>query len=206
MKSALLLPIVLLLIACGGGGGGGGGPAVFALVLTPQPGIDGFGSTLNTLTASGVQVGDDEFDTAFRGYYGFDTQSIPAGAVIQSATLRLYLGSVTGTPGTSYGPVAVDHKQTNATLSNLDFVFGDIVAGFATLPAVLTIGYHEVDATARLQADLLAGEPRSGYRLRPSGDGTPDNDGSTDVYVFSDVENTNGFGSPPQLVITYTLP
>lgn len=62
--------------------------------------------------ASALRTGDDTLDRQYKAIVSFDTTSLPDGAVIVSATLRLKRGSLTGTnPFNTHGSCFVDIRN-----------------------------------------------------------------------------------------------
>jgi hypothetical protein len=172
MRSLRLGPAALLaLAACGGGGAGGTSLFVHETTLAPYqeyglPGPD------ELPVFPGFLVGEELtfFSFYHRGFCRFDVTALPAGAQIESATLRVERTSVQGDPGT-LGVIRIDDVAGEG-----QFLFGPtayngpaLVTGFTTLdpPDVVVPNlpvHYTADVTGRLQAALDA--PRTRFNLR----------------------------------------
>jgi hypothetical protein len=111
-------------------------------VLESSEGSNSGGSTNSAdATVEALRTGDDASDRQFKSVLSFDTSSIPDGATILSATIRLRRGSVTGTnPFTTHGTLFVDIKSgtgfsNSASLQTGDFAAAADAAQVATMTA-----------------------------------------------------------------------
>lgn len=92
----------------------------------------------NDTNASAIRVGDTQQDRQQKGVVSFDTSSIPDGATIQSATVRLRRGSVTGTsPFDTHGSCLADIVNGgfggSTALAAGDFQAAATATGVATM-------------------------------------------------------------------------
>lgn len=92
----------------------------------------------NDTNANAIRVGDTNQDRQQKGVVSFDTSSIPDGATIQSATVRLRRGSSTGTnPFTTHGSCLADIVTGafggSTTLAASDFQAAATATGVATM-------------------------------------------------------------------------
>ena len=195
-STCALLGLPALLLLGNGCGDDDGAPAPVDVTLiasssfwlTPATGSLHYGTII---------LGDDASDVGNRGGVGFSPGSIPAGATINSATLRVYQLGDWG--GYSLGPVLVDHIiWTSAPGDN----FYDIAAE-STLAAPLSTtsgeGWREVDVTAAFQQDVSASRLESSFRLRHETEVSAN--GTADYSTWSgDQADTN----KPELVVNYT--
>jgi hypothetical protein len=154
---------------------------------------DGF---VDTATSSAVAVGDTDgtFDNYARGFVRFDRSSLPPGATVVSATLRLHQSAVTGAPYATHGDVLVDHVDIGTSLDAGDFGALPLIPALGTLSDDAGIESKDVDVTAAVLADVLAGRTTSDFRLYfplPT-----DGDGAEDYVQFDDVEGHFGDGVP----------
>ncbi|MBI2927274.1 MAG: fibronectin type III domain-containing protein [Verrucomicrobia bacterium] len=100
--------------------------------------VGGSYSATTTGTA-GLRAGDNKSDRQTKAFVSFDTSTIPAGAEIISATLRLKRGTKSGTnPFTTHGPCRVDIKAGtgfggSTALAKADFQAPADAVGVATL-------------------------------------------------------------------------
>lgn len=137
-----------------------------------------------------------------RGFVSFGTASIPGGATIQKATLRLYQVKIIGDPYGAGIRVMVDHLDYGDSLEHADYGAAAISASFATLSENATLGWKEVDVTDAVRNDRSTGRERSQFRIHM----TTENQGGTvqgDFAYFESADNNQGSGNTPQLLVTY---
>jgi len=155
-------------------------------------------------TTSALRVGDDNKDKQYKAVVSFDTSSIPDGATILSATLRLRRGTVSGTnPFTTHGTCWVDAQtgglSGSTTLELADF---QAIATAAQTASLSNAASNGVWSTASLNAAGLAALNKTGttqFRVYFSLD---DNDDMGNDYIgYYSGEATSA--NRPQLVITY---
>jgi hypothetical protein len=192
-----------------GGSGGGLGPEQ-TVTLSSTGTLDGWVRVDGTLQETGTQVivGDADvtgFSRATRGFYSFPLATIPAGATVTSAELRVNQIFVTGTPYGSLGSVVADHVDYGATLDASDYNNATLLASsIGTVSVNTALGFKSLFVTARVQADVAAPRPRAQFRLRFSG-AESNNNGSGDYAQFTDGEYALA-ASRPQLVVKYRVP
>lgn len=209
LRIALILLCASTLAACGGGGGGADetGPAVLNLVLPGDADLDGIvyasGAAFAT-TAPGA--GDTSTDQLARGVFAFRLAGLPAGAQIQQAVLRIAQARVLGDPYGQWGSLVADHLRVGPGLDGGDFTGNQITVAIGLLSSTPALGYKELDVTQRVIADLAASRLHSAYLVRFASAQSSDNQGDEDIALFGDTEDTLQVGTPPQLVIRYTLP
>lgn len=157
-----------------------------------------------TATAGKIRVGDDNAKKQYVAILSFDTSSIPAGAVITSATLRIMRDVVAGTdPFTTHGACSVavctGGFNGSAALEAADFQAAATAAGVATMSDPTTNGAL---STGALSAAGLAAINRTGvtqFRLSfASGD---DGDAVAD-YLQCNASN-DAVAKRPTLIVTY---
>jgi hypothetical protein len=195
-STAVLLGLLVLPVVNGcGGGEDEEQPVDVTLVsgnsfwLTPDPGSFEPGAT--------ILLGDNATDVGSRGGISFDPSSIPAGATINSATLRVYQTGAFG--GYSLGPVLVDHIIWTSAPGDS---FYSIVPE-STIPVALSTstaeGWKELDVTAAFQQDVTNARFESSFRLRHetevSANGTAD---------YSTWAGASADANKPELVVNYT--
>ena len=156
--------------------------------------------------SGGPLVGDFE-DVApgvgYRQVYSFDISSIPAGAQIVSATLRLYQAQAVGSPFTTLGNVLVDRIDIGAALDGADYASAALTSNIGTLSTSATIEYKMLDVTVAVQADRSASRSKSQFRLRFS-TADKNGDGVRDFLSFTDAEDSCcGVSKPPELIVAY---
>lgn len=161
-------------------------------------------SSTNTGT-SALRGGDNRRDRQYKAILSFDTSSIPDGAAIVSATVRLQRGRVTGTnPFQTHGSARVDISTGgfggNTTLSGSDFeapASASQVAILSDAPANLDWSEGILDAAGN-QAIHLQG--RTQLRIQFDLD---DNDDGSDDYIGYYSGDNGDSSRHPQLVVVY---
>lgn len=196
-------PIVAagLLTGCGGGGLTGGAPDV---VVNAPSTLDGYvtsaGGVLTT-ASTGVAVGDNAGNDGRRGFLRFSLGAIPPGATITSAVLRVAQANVSGIPYPVLGSLHVDHVDIGLALDGADYAAPALSFDIGTLSTDPTLTLRSLDVTGRVLADRAALRTTSDFRLRFNL-GT-DGDSFEDSTHLEDLENSQGTGQAPVLVITY---
>jgi hypothetical protein len=176
------------------------------VTLYSEPALDGHVSN-NGWIASGyynIYVGDDVSNQGWRGFVSFDLSSIPAGATITAATLRIFQSGCDGTPYSDLGNVLVDHLNYGDTLDGTDYDLPAIHSNIGILSDSSGHQWRELDVTIYVQDDINNGRVRSQFRLyRPI---MTDYDSALDGDVLYAGEYLNhwipSFRKPPELVIT----
>lgn len=200
-----------MLAGCGGGGGGGAPPAPLASVLiaSSTPALDGFVSSTGLVSSSSqLVVGDREASFpshgGYRSFLSFDISTLPAGATIQSAVLRVYLVGAVGSPIAELGPLVVSHINYGTSLEASDFSPTVYAFNIATLATTTTAGWREVDVSSAVTADLGA-NARSQFRIEFL---TRDQNADGQDQFLTCVSGDDVFvtGNVPELVITYLEP
>jgi hypothetical protein len=179
------------------------------VTLCSEASLDGYirGDDLVDSTSSMLIIGDDNVNKSHRIFVSFNLSSIPSGATIDSANLRLYhlLLSAGFHPHDAYtdlGHVVVDHVDYGSPLAIDDYGIVALASNIGTISTFAGWGWRELDVTSLVQYDIDNGRPRSQYRLRYYPLET-DGDGLYDQNAFASNETPY---SPPELVITYSLP
>ena len=153
-----------------------------------------------------IRPGDANADRQYKSILSFDTSSIPPGATIQSATLRLRRGTVRGSdPFTSgFGACLVDVQtggfSGSTALQNSDFEASATAVGAASLTAPASNGdwSEGVLNAAGLAAINLSGTTQ--FRVYFTLD--DNDDGGEDVMGYYSGDNGTA-ANRPQLVVTY---
>ncbi|HYH44191.1 MAG TPA: DNRLRE domain-containing protein [Thermoanaerobaculia bacterium] len=162
-------------------------------------------ATGNDATASGIRAGDDRRDKQLRGLVSFDTAAIPDGAVIQSATLRLRRGAVTGTnPFTTHGSLAASIRtggfNGNVALETADFQAAATASAVCTLSSPAANGDW---AECTLNPAGLAALNKTGKTQLRIAFTSDDNDDRGDDYIGFYAGNNATAANHPQLVVVY---
>ena len=152
-----------------------------------------------------IRPGDDKKDRQYKAILSFDTSTIPAGATITGATLRLTRGSLVGTnPFTILGNCLVDVQTGgfggSTVLDKSDFQASATAVGAATMtnaPANLDVSEGTFNG-AGLAAINVNGTTQT--RVYFSID--DNNDGGNDYMGYYSGDNANA-SRRPQLVVTY---
>jgi hypothetical protein len=204
-------------------GCGGSGTNTYTLTLLSEAELDGYITHMfaepevyvtNSVDPS-FQVGYSNSGftkIGLKGFVSFNLSSLPEGATITSAVLRVYQYNVAGDPYDKLGKVLVEHvsydsleqgesgetAQAKYTMEPLD----NTIPADAFLSTDATIGYKTLDVTAAVQADQGASRTRAQFRLRfPKEIVDEDIYSPVSAYFISGDNDTN----QPQLVIKYTL-
>jgi endonuclease I len=205
------------LLGGGGGGGGGGGNPPTTVTFTSIAGEDGWvressensnvggGRSSTSSSSSALRGGDNRSDRQYKGIISFDTSSIPSGATLVSATLRLRRGTKVGTsPFSTHGTCRVDIKTggfgSSTALATEDFQ----AAATATQVASLSDAASNLDwSEGSLDSSGLAAVNTGGTtQLRFYFDLDDNDDRGNDYIGYYSGDNSTS-ANRPQLVITY---
>lgn len=153
---------------------------------------------------SALKTGDDASRRQFKGIVSFDTNPIPDGAIITSATLQLTRGAQYGNPAATLGTLNVDIKtgsfSTGAALESNDF------QATATHTGVTTLAVPAADGgvtTGTLNSNGLGAIKKTGktqFRITFAID--DDNDGVGDNIGWYSGDNATP-ANRPQLTVEY---
>jgi|CXWL01.1.fsa_nt_gi hypothetical protein len=158
----------------------------------------------NATTTSAIRIGDTNQDRQQKGFVSFDTSAIPDGATVQTVTLRLRRGSLTGTnPFTTHGSMSADVSPAfggSTTLATGDFQAAASAGGVCTLTnAAANLDWSE----CTFNAAGLAAINKTGttqVRVQFSLD---DNDDTGNDYLGYYSGDNGTAANRPQLVVTY---
>jgi hypothetical protein len=160
-------------------------------------------STANTTSA--LRVGDATSDRQYKAVVSFDTSSIPDGATILSATLRLRRGTSSGAnPFTTHGTCWAD-VQTGGFSGSTALQTGDFQATATAIQAasLSNAASNGVWSEGSLNAAGLAALDKTGTtQLRIYFNLDDDDDGGNDYLGYYSGDNTTS-ANRPQLVVTY---
>jgi hypothetical protein len=165
----------------------------------------GGGSSATGTGADAIRVGDLTTDRQYRSIVSFDTSSLPDGAVITGATLRLVRGTSSGTnPFTILGTCQVDVRSgffgTGVGLANADFEAAASASAVGSLSNAATDG---ASSQAGLNAAGLAAINKTGVTQFKLFFTTDDNDNNAYDYIgYFSGENAT-VANRPTLVVTY---
>jgi carboxypeptidase T len=155
-------------------------------------------------TTSALRAGDNNQDRQYKLIVSFDTSSIPDGATILSATVRLRRGSLTGTnPFTTHGACWAD-VQTGGFSGSTALQTGDFQAA-ATAPQAASLSNPTANgiwSEGSLNAAGLAAISKTGTTQVRVWFNLDDNDDTGNDYLgYYSGEATST--DRPQLVVTY---
>ena len=134
---------------------------------------------------------DDPRTFRYLGFCGFDRSTLPAGARVIAAKLRLTQNLVVGTPFESGANVVVDHVDLGADFDETDFGAAALQANIGIISSDASLGIRELDVTGAVLDDVADGRSRSEFRVRLE---------TTGLVSFTRV----GQPGEPQLVVVYT--
>lgn len=166
--------------------------------------VGGGGNSTDNTTAA-LRVGDTNVDEQYKSLVSFDTSSIPDGATITSATLRLVRGTLSGTsPFSTHGSCVAD-IVTGGFGGSTAFAFGDWQAA-ATATSVATLSNPAANgsaSTGTLNAAGLGAINKTGTtQLRFTFTLDDNDDAGYDYIGFYAGENATT-ANKPQLTVTY---
>jgi hypothetical protein len=156
-------------------------------------------------TTSALRAGDNNQDRQYRTVVSFDTSSIPDGATILSATLRLRRGTVSGTsPFTTHGTCWAD-VQTGSFSGSTTLQTGDFqAAATAVQAASLSNAAANGDwSQGSLSAAGLAAISKTGTTQLRVYFNLDDNDDTGNDYIGYYSGDNGTAANRPQLVVTY---
>lgn len=202
---------------CQPGGGTCNPPPTTDLTLTSVAAQDGWvlesteasgaGGTINSsaTTTSALRVGDDNTDKQYRAVVSFDTSSIPDGATIVAATLRLRRGTSSGTnPFTTHGTCWVD-VQSGGFSGSTALQTGDFQAAATAVQSASLSNASSNGAWSEgsLNAAGLAAINKTGTTQLRVYFALDDNDDSGTDYLGYYSGDNGTAANRPQLVVTY---
>ena len=165
------------------------------------------GGARNTTGAgkSALRPGDHKNDRQYKAIVSFDTSSLPDGATIVSATLRMRRGKLTGTnPFTTHGSCWVDVQtggfSGSTALQNSDFEAAATAVQSATLSSPAANGdwsEGSLDAAGRSAIDTTGTT-----QMRIYFDLDDNDDGGNDYMGYYSANNSSS-SNHPQLVVVY---
>ncbi|HEX4952412.1 MAG TPA: choice-of-anchor B family protein [Thermoanaerobaculia bacterium] len=156
-------------------------------------------------TTSALRVGDNNQDRQYKSVVSFDTSSIPDGATIVSATVRLLRGTLSGTnPFGTHGTCWVDVQtggfSGSTTLATGDFQAAATAAQAASLSNAASNG---IWSEGSLNAAGLAALNKTGTTQLRVYFNLDDNDDTGNDYLGYYSGESSTSGNRPQLVVTY---
>ncbi|MEW6070428.1 MAG: Ig-like domain repeat protein, partial [Candidatus Thermoplasmatota archaeon] len=151
----------------------------------------------------------EAFNFRNRSFLAFPLDSIPAGAIILSATLYINLNNNTATVD-DVGDCIIDHIGNYTPLDRTDYQIVPLTANIATLatPATLPGLLSIPGLESYVQDDLLNSRPYTHFRLRQStGGDTPTEATPSEREIFRVYNFTTGDSIvKPYLEIIYSRP
>ncbi len=139
-----------------------------------------------------LQAGDTATDKLLYGGFTFPMPSLPPGAFITSATLRMQVSNTVGSPGASVlGDYVLDHvkfssRGTIDTATELQLNFAPLFLNSESIVAGAVA--RTINVTEQVRSTFAKNEPRIQFRLRATGVRI---NGSKDRLSIRRVENEN---------------
>jgi hypothetical protein len=165
------------------------------------------GGSINSTssTSSALRVGDATSDRQYKSIVSFDTSSIPDGATLVSATLRLRRGTSSGTNpfgthGTCWADVATGGFGGSTTLASGDFQAAATAVQAASLTNAASNGAW---SEGSLNAAGLAAIDKTGTTQLRVYFNLDDNDDNGNDYLGYYSGNSSSSANRPQLVVSY---
>ncbi|MEP7012281.1 MAG: M28 family peptidase [Acidobacteriota bacterium] len=161
---------------------------------------------VNATSTSALRLGDDNKDKQYKSVVSFDTSSIPDGATILSATLRLQRGTVSGTsPFNTHGTCWVDVQGTTGLSGSTTLQTGDFQAAATAAQAtsLSNAASNGTWSTGDLNAAGLAVLNKTGTTQLRAYFNLDDNDDTGADFIGYYSGDNGTAGNRPQLVVTY---
>lgn len=142
-----------------------------------------------------ILLGDDTENRALCGFISINLASLPDGATVTKAVLKLkgfIPAGLVGTAFDDFGPITVDHVNVVGGITGSDYNAEAISAAIASVPAFANTETEpeeiSIDVTAQVLADRAAGRPISSFRFKF--DAAPTTDAANDlVAILSSVDD-----------------
>lgn len=200
----LTLAVALLIVGCGGSSKTDVPPNI---TLLSEPALDGQVTATSTSPDQALaKIGDDASNQGMRAVVSFDLSSVPADAIVDSATLMIYqaneqeaqpatdtepakpLITFTGYPynavdasvNPGLGPVLVDHVYFGDNLTSTAYDMDALDLNIGTLASSWSLGYRQLDVTAQVVDDLNNRATRSHSQFRIRHTAVTNNNGAED--------------------------
>lgn len=172
-------------------------------IIKANPSLDGFITNTGTIDyIQDIKAGTDK-ENKTRGFVSFDLSTIPQGANVTKATLRLYQAKTIGDLFTNGNALVVDNLDYGGTLDANDYSIPANHSAFATMTGSKDLGWKEVDITEIFMENYEMGLVRSQYRLRFTNETKPSSE--LDKHVtFESADNYLGTNYTPEIILMYT--
>ena len=198
--------------ACGGGSSSSALPTSQSVVLQPEAPVSIFfsGGFFSSTAGYPFQIGDDSTDLQALAVLQFDLSSIPDGALITSASLKIHRTDTIGSPS-NLAPILSDHIDwplgaavtvQHAVGQTLTSAFGSIDFSGLQQLGVPVVG--RLGVTAQVADDMSANRTTSAFRLR--GTFATNANSTLDLWYFGGLFSSNGLLYEADLAISYTAP
>jgi hypothetical protein len=140
---------------------------------------------------------DGDFGRLDRGFCAFALPDVR----VEHASLRLYQGSISGTPYDNGDVVVVDEMAYGPELDTGDYDLAALDEEIGVLSTDATVGLRTLDVTAAVQNAIASGRPNAEFRIRFR------NDAAMGRAIFDGPKDFDGNPgvNPPRLLIRYRL-
>jgi len=168
--------------------------------IKSQAKLDGFYSSIKTGSdSSDIRVGRNK-NLVVRGFLSFDISSIPRGAKIIKAELKIFQTQVVGSPFASKNKVVIDHLTYGESLDASDYSAPALISSFAKVSEDSKIGWRQIDVSVQIKDDLENARTYSQFRIHLEDETKKTSD---DFVFFESAENIFGSKNLPELTISF---
>ena len=192
MQRLWICALALLLVGSTSCGGGAREQTVQRTFLFgPIAGFTGFmtqvatgGPTYVPVTNVPIRVGDDANNDQVKGYASFDISTLPEGAQITNAVIRMNQEAVEGVPYGVLGPgIAVDHVDLGFALELSDWDGNALGLNIGTLSSSPALGPVQVEVAQEIAIAVTLNRTTVSFRFAfPT---TTNVDDTSDQAVFT---------------------
>ncbi|MEJ2211044.1 MAG: CARDB domain-containing protein [Anaerolineae bacterium] len=182
-------------------------PQPQTVVLHSQGSLDGYwrndhdGNTAEQILVGNGRILEGADEVVVRGFFSFDTSSIPAGATIESVHFEFYQRTIQGDPYQTLGNLVLDQVDYGPSLGDDAYDTPALHSAVLTQMTSANSWYALADPTlSSWLVDSLA-DGRSRFQLRLRFTQETDGDNDQDLVIIEPGEGPPGLA--PRLTIVY---